>query len=151
MISQEQSHPSALTGRGWGEIHFPVLIQALYLGTKPGTCWTRGCMKLLEDMPDPVREEERAATCLLHDQAAPSLHLVVSKQRWEGAGTVIMGEKAPCWTRWGLPFQMLGFFLCDISSLRYSTGGNTWFLNQVPKECEAYGCILASSTFIWMG
>lgn len=44
-------------------MHFPVLTQAFYLGTKCGSCWTRDCMKLPEDMPDPVREEERAAMC----------------------------------------------------------------------------------------
>lgn len=76
-------------------------------------------MKLPEDMPDPVREEERAATCLLHDQAAPSLHLVVSKQRWEGLALGSWGRKRvghgggylfKCWASflvtshlWGIP------------------------------------------------
>lgn len=39
-----------------GEMPFPVLTQALYLGTKPGAPWTRGCLKLPEDMPDSVKE-----------------------------------------------------------------------------------------------
>lgn len=56
MISREQSHPSALNGRTQGEMPFPALIQALYLGTKPGAHWTSGCLKLPEDMPDSVKE-----------------------------------------------------------------------------------------------
>ena len=94
-----------------GEMHFPVLTQALYLGTKPGTCWTRGCMKLPEDMPHLVREEERAATCLLHDQAAPRLRLVVSKERWEGLALGSWGRKQHAGHGGGYLFKCWASFL----------------------------------------
>lgn len=74
-------------------MRFPVLTKALYLGTKPGTCRTTDCVKLPEDMSDPIKEEGRAAMCSLRDSAVPRLHLVVSKGRWEGFVLGVWGGK----------------------------------------------------------
>lgn len=50
-------------------------------------------MKVPKDMPDTLREEERAATYLLHHQAAPRLRPVISKGRWEGQALGAQGRK----------------------------------------------------------
>lgn len=74
-------------------------------------------MKLPEDMSDLVREGETAATCSLHNQVAPRLRPVVSKGRWEGQALGVWGRKHCVRHSRGLPFPMLGFFPCNVSSL----------------------------------